>query len=277
MRNLLSANFLRLRKSGLFWGALAFCLGFGIFMVFNCWQMNQYDENDSVSLNGAFFIYPIIVSIVLAVFVPLFFGREYGDGAIRNKAAAGYSRPAIYAANLLTCMAVSLLFCAAYMAEVAAAGTPLVGFIAMDADRAVLMILGSLLSMAAFCALFTLVVMTCSRKSVSAVVCVLGVFLLFIASVYMKSRLDAPEYYTNYIAGENGISIPNSLVKNAQYLSGTQRTVFEVLYNLLPSSQAVQYSSRQAENLTQMPLYALVVIVLSTGAGIALFRRKDLK
>lgn len=274
MRNLLSANLLRLRKSGLFWGMLAFCLGFGIFMVFNCWQMNQYDENDSVSLNGAFFIYPIIVSVVLAVFIPLFFGREYSDGAIRNKAAAGYSRLAIYAANLLTGMAVSLLFCVAYMAAV---GTPLVGFIVMDARQAVLMILGSLLAVAAFCALFTLIVMTCSRKSVSAVVCVLGVFLMLIASIYVKSRLDSPEYYTNYIANENGIPVSNGLVKNAQYLSGTQRTVFELLYNLLPSSQAVQYASRQAENLSPMPLYALAVIVLCTGVGIILFRRKELK
>lgn len=271
MRNLLSANLLRLRKSRLFWGALAFCLGFGIWRVF---EVNQYDN---LTLNGAFFVYPIIVSIIMAVFVPLFFGREYSDGAIRNKVTAGYSRPAIYAANLLTGMAVSLLLCAAHMAVVTAVGTPLVGFIAMDAGQAVLMILGSLLAVAAFCALFTLIVMTCDRKSVSAVVCVLGVFLLLIASIYMKSRLDSPEYYTDYFPGENGMPIPGGSMKDPQYLGGTQRTVFELLYNLLPSSQVVQYSSRQAQNLGSRPLYSLAIIILTSGLGVFLFRRKDLK
>ena len=67
------------------------------------------------------------------------------------------------------------------------------------------------------------------------------------------------------------------LVENPQCLSGTQRAVCEFVYNLLPPSQAIQYASRQAQNLGQMPLYSLLVILLSTGAGIALFRRKDLK
>ena len=274
MANLLSANLLRLKKSRLFWGTLAFCLGFGIFMVFNYYQMDQYD---SITLNGAFFVYPIIVSIIMAVFIPLFFGREYSDGAIRNKVAAGYPRSAIYGADLLTGMAVSLLFCAAHMAVVAAAGTPLVGFIVMDAGRAVLMILGSLLAVAAFCAFFTIIVMICDRKSVSAVVCVLGVFLLLIASIYMKSRLDSPEYYTDHAVWENGMPIPGGLVKNPQYLGGTQRTVFELLYSLLPSSQVVQYSSQETQNLGSMPLYALAAIALSSGLGLLLFRRKDLK
>ena len=71
--------------------------------------------------------------------------------------------------------------------------------------------------------------------------------------------------------------VPGDLVKNSQYLSGTQRTVFELLYDLLPSSQVVQYSSRQTQNLDSMPLYAIVVITLTSGLGLVLFQRKDLK
>ncbi len=121
MRNLLAANFLRLGKSALFWGALAFCLGAGALMALQLYQMNQYED---FPLDGAFFTYPIFVCIIIAVFIPLFFGRDYSDHTIRNKVAAGHPRAAIYAANLLTDTAVSLLLCAAYMAVVAAIGIP---------------------------------------------------------------------------------------------------------------------------------------------------------
>lgn len=274
MCNLLSAGFLRVRKSALFWGALALSFGLGAWMAFNYAQMNQYD---SFTLDGAFFVYPILVCLITAVFIPLFFGPEYGSGAIRNKVTVGRSRPLIYGANLLVSMAVSLLFCVAYMTAVTVVGAPLVGFIVMDARLAVLTVLGSMVTMAAFCALFTLVVMVCSRKTVSAVICVLGVFLLLIASIYMRSRLEAPEYYTDYSLDANGELVCGDLAANPQYLSGTRRAVFEFLHDLLPSSQAVQYASQQTQNLCRMPLYALTVIVLATGAGIVLFRKKDLK
>lgn len=273
MRNLLSANFLRLKKSKLFWGLLAASFGLGALIAFNYYEMSR---DESIPLDGAFFSYPILACILTAIFIPLFFGREYSDGAIRSKVTAGCSRPLIYAANLLAGMAASALFCGAYMLAALAVGTPLVGPIVMDARLATFIILGSLAAVAALCALFTLLVMNCGRKSVSATACVLGVFLLLFASIYLRSRLLAPEYLNGFwnAAGEY---VPGSPTPNPQYLSGAQRTVFEILYALLPSSQAVEYASQQTQNLRWMPLWSLAVIVLSTVAGIALFHKKDLR
>ena len=195
MRNLLSANFLRLRKSVLFWGLLAVSFGLGALIAFNYYEMSR---EESIPLDGAFFSYPILACILTAVFIPLFLGAEYSGGAIRSKVAAGHSRPLIYGANLLAGMAASALFCGAYMLAALTVGTPLIGFLAADAQQAALLTLGSLAAMAAFCALFTLAAMNCSRKSVSAVVCVLGVFLLLLAAVYVRSRLLAPEYLNGF-------------------------------------------------------------------------------
>lgn len=265
MRNLLSAHLFRLGRSRLFLGCLLVMSSFGALLAFNYYEMSQ---TEPIALDGAFFSYPIPACIAAAVFVPLFFGADHSGHAIRNKVAAGHPRAAIYAANLLTGTAVSLLLCAAYMAVVAAIGIPLVGPVSMALGQAALMVLGSLAAMAACSALFTLVSMACTSKSISAVVCILGVFLLLIASIYLRSRLDAPEFY----------EVPwGDLVENPQYLRGTQRAVCEFVYNLLPPSQAIQYASRQTQNLGQMPLYSLLVILLSTGAGIALFRRKNLR
>lgn len=273
MANLLSANFLRLRKSRLFWGLLAASFGLGAVIAFNYYEMSR---EESIPLDGAFFSYPILACILTAAFVPLFFGRDYSDHTIRSKVAVGRPRPIIYSANLLTGMAASLLFCGAYMLAAAAVGMPLVGFIEMDAGSAVFIILGSLAAVAAFCALFTLVVMNCGQKAVSAVACLLGVFLLLFASIYLRSRLLAPEYLNGFW-NANGEYVPGAPTLNPQYLGGAQRTVFEILYALLPSSQAVEYASQQVQNLRWMPLWSLAVIVLSTVAGIALFHKKDLK
>ena len=173
-------------------------------------------------------------------------------------------------------MAASALFCGAYMLAALTVGTPLIGFLAADAQQAALLTLGSLAAMAAFCALFTLAAMNCSRKSVSAVVCVLGVFLLLLAAVYVRSRLLAPEYLNGFL-NARGEFVPGRLTPNPQYLGGAPREVFKLLYALLPSSQAVEYASRQTGNLHWMPLWALAVTALSTAAGIVLFQRKDLK
>ena len=90
MRNLLAANFFRLRKSALFWGLLAFSAGFGALIAFNYYEMSRMEP---IALDGAFFVYPLTASVLTAVFVPLFFGRDYSDRAIRNKVAAGRSGP----------------------------------------------------------------------------------------------------------------------------------------------------------------------------------------
>ncbi|MDE7003269.1 MAG: ABC transporter permease subunit [Oscillospiraceae bacterium] len=146
----------------------------------------------------------------------------------------------------------------------------------MALGQAALMVLGSLAAVAALCALLTLVAANCERTSVSAAACVLGVFLLLIASIYIRSRLLAPEYL-NGSWNAAGEYVPGLPTPNPQYLGGPQRTVFEVLNVFLPTCQIVQYASQQGQDAGWMALWALAVAALSTAAGIALFRRKDLK
>ena len=47
-------------------------------------------------------------------------------------------------------------------------------------------------------AIFTFITMTCSKKSASAVACLLGVFLLLAAAITTLSMLDAPEFIQGY-------------------------------------------------------------------------------
>ena len=66
-------------------------------------------------------------------------------------------------------------------------------------------------------------------------------------------------------------------VKNPDYLSGTKRKVYECLNDVLPVNQFYQVANGIDENLGIMAVYSVILIVLSNGAGIVIFRKKDLK
>lgn len=279
MTKLLSANFLRLKKSMLFWGCLIlmFLLGAG-FTLQRFWEQVTYAEFGHISyMDEVFFRYALLIGIVMAVFIPLFFGIEYSDGAIRNKMVVGHSRLSIYFANLITAVASSFAFCVAYILAVLAFGVPLLSGIRLATAQCALFLLGTLALAAAFSALYTFVAMLCSRKAASAVVCILGVFLLLFAAIYISARLQAPEFQTNYFLSIGGEVMEGEPEPNPQYLRGTVREVYQFLYDFLPGCQATQYSDMSAENPALLAAYSLAILSVSAGAGAALFKRKDLK
>ena len=280
MTKLLSANFLRLRKSNTFWGSLGVCVGLGILSALD--GVSVIIDNGSEPLVGAatlevkFFQYAAFIGILAAEFIALFLGTEYSDGAIRNKIAVGHSRLSIYFANLITGFTASALCMAAYMVSCLAVGAPLLGWFTKPSGLILTAIAGSMVMLAAFCAIFTFVTMNISRKSTSVVVCLLGVFLLLMAAVYLNARLEAPEYTTNYILTVDGIDITEP-EPNPQYLRGTARAVHQFLYDLLPTGQSIQYNGLIFTDPVRLMVMSLALFVGFSGAGAALFRRKDLK
>lgn len=283
MRNLLSANLLRLKKSKLFWGLLGamFALG-AAFTLQRFWDQVTYAEFGALHyIDEAFFNYVMIIGIVMAVFIPLFFGAEYSDGTVRNKLAVGHSRVSVYLAHALTAVAAALLFCLAYILAALAVGIPLLnGGIERPLPTFLLNLLGSLILAAAYSALFTLVTLNVRQKAVSAVVCILGTLVIIFASFYVRARLSEPEIWYSYGTDETGdITMVEYL--NDRYLRGTERAVYEFIYDFLPMTQSMQYySSYSKEHVPQsqrMIAYAALVSTLSTVAGIALFHKKDLR
>ena len=275
MTKLLSANYLRLKKSHLFWGILAFGAALAGFRVYTLWR-DHVDVGVVSTLDEGLFTYAQLIGMTAAVFTSLFLGTEYSDGAIRNKVASGCSRVSIYLAGLLTVFAASVLSLAAYWVVALAMGIPLLAPLGMSAGQALFTVLGVLLMTAAFCAIFTCITMNCSSKAANAVVCVLLFFALLIASTYVYARLDAPEYSADYIITVDGFDMTEP-VPNPRYLQPGPRAVFEFFRDLLPTGQGVQYSIQAVTNPVRLLLCSLGLTALFTGAGTALFRRKDLK
>ena len=275
MTKLLSANFLRLKKSHLFWGILAFGAALAGFRVYTLWR-DHVDVGVVSTLDDGLFTYAQLIGMTAAVFTSLFLGTEYSDGAIRNKVTSGCSRVSIYLAGSLTVFAASVLSLASYWVVALAMGIPLLAPLGMSAGQALFTVLGVLLMTAAFCAIFTCITMNCSSKAANAVACILLFFALLIASTYIYSRLDAPEYSADYIITVDGFDMTEP-VPNPRYLQPGPRAVFEFFRDLLPTGQGVQYSIGDTAHPARLLLCSLGLTAVFTGAGAALFRRKDLK
>lgn len=286
MIKLLSANFLRLRKTNLIWGSLGICVGLGALAALGEFRFQVSVGADlsvpevaqyKALLEKQFFEYAAFIGILAAEFISLFLGTEYSDGAIRNKIAVGHSRVSIYLANLITGFAASLVCMAGYMLSCLAVGAPLLGWFTKPAPLLLCAISGSVLMLAAFCAIFTFVAMNCAKKSTSVVICLLGVFALLLAAVYLNGRLDAPEFITGYELSVNGEIVEAVPEPNPNYLTGAKRGIYQFLYDLLPTGQSLQYMRADVAHPARLPLYSVIDVAAFTAAGAALFRRKDLK
>lgn len=273
MRNLLSANFLRLRKNRLFWGLLAAMFALGTAFTLQHIQY-QLQRGTRFYMTIDLFVYALLLGFGLAVFIPLFFGDEYSDGAMRNKLTAGHPRLSVYLSHLITSVAVALSAAAAYVLPVFVLGLFFFEPPALDGDTLMLLALGTLVLLAAYCALYTLVTMNCSRKSNAAVFCLMGMLVLYLAAGRIEVKLMPPEYL-NWEVTETGKMIPGE--PNPHYVGGAERAALEAIYDLLPTGQSLQYMRVETAHPERLPLYSLAVTALSTAVGIALFRKKDLK
>ena len=276
MRDLLSANLLRLKKNNAFWGAMGVSFGLALATVIDVYRVAQA-FGGTTSVDAELFKYAAFIGILAAELIPLFFGTEYSNGAIRNKLIVGQSRLSIYFANLITGFAACVLCSAAYMLGCMALGIPLLGWFTQPPALLFTALIGSLLMMAAFCAIFTFVTMNCAKKSTSVAICLLGTFAAFIWAFVIHSMLEAPEFIQGYEMSVNGQVVNAVPEPNPNHLTGLKREVYQFLFDLLPSGQSIQYCSLVLSDPVRLMGLAAAVCVVFTGAGAALFRRKDLK
>ena len=271
---LLRANFFRLWRSASFWTAVSVMFGIGVFEL--AVGVHARQQGTPVPLDNRYMLFVLMSGVVLSAFCSLFVGAEYSDGAIRNKIAVGHSRANLYLANLATCSVAGVLVCLGYILPMTAAGIPLMGGFTLPPASVLWFTLCAFLMTAALCAIFTMLALLNQNKAVVAVVCIsLAYFLLFLG-IYFNSRLTEQAVIPAREYIENGQILLREAEKNPAYVSGLKRTVFQALY-CLPGCQAVQLVA-EAENCPwSLPLISALCAIGSTAAGLALFRRKDLK
>lgn len=216
----------------------------------------------------------MFIGIILAVFCSLFIGTEHNDGTIRNKIIVGQKRNDLFIKyDNLFCYRDYYVHCV--FVPYLSVGIPLLVF---TADVKLIMLIGVtvLVLSITFASLFTLITMLFQNKAIIAVSCILLSFGLLLAGAICNRMLDAPPTIPAYSIGENGETTAQE-TENPKYSDGTKREIVQFFYDVNPGGQAIQCSTMQPVNLTRLPIYSLAIIVLTTGAGVWIFKKKDLK
>lgn len=275
MRNLLCAGFSRLWRAASFRAAVGVMFALGVFEVAVGYQPRLLGAEGI--LDNRYMVFPLASGVALSAFCALFVGAEYGDGTMRNKLAAGHSRTAVYLANLAVCGAAGALACCGYLLPMAAAGVPLLGPFTMTARSLAWFTLCALAMTAALCAVFTMLAMLNQNRAVTAVACIFLAYFLLFLGIYLHARLAEPAVVPAREYIENGRILVREASPNPARVEGVKRAVFEFLY-ALPGCQAVQLLATAAEGCpVRLPLASLCAGAVCTGAGLAFFRKKDLK
>lgn len=278
MRKLLRADLARLWKNKVFWLCAAFMAGAAVLMALNGYRDALAYPEEHLPLDHVFFQYAPLAGGVCAIFTSLFLGTGYSDGAIRNKIAVGHTRSAVYLASGTVSLTAGVLMNGAWVLAMLAVGVPLLGWPECGGLMLLAYLLISVCMIAAFSAVFTLIGMLDQNKAGAAVAALLCfLLLLLVAASYCYNRLQEPEMYSAATIVMNGGVELSDPMPNPDYLQGDLRKVFTFLVDFLPTGQGIQMSELEASHPLLLPAYSLFIAFAATGAGLALFRRKDLK
>lgn len=293
MSRLLSANFARLFKSGIFRLALAANVVFGVYLDVERYfdikrNPDYYMELGEMELgerflcaDGIAFSCWMFLMIVVAVIIGSFVGTEYSDGTIRNKLMVGHKRSTIYLTNFIVCAAAGLILHIELLAVILGLGKFLFTASYMSVGEIISYTLSGCLTMIALSAILVFITMLIHNKAAGSVTVLIMVMLLIFAAAHIDDRIDAPEYYSGLtvvaIDDEGMPVLEKEETKNQNYLEGTKRQVYQILYDALPACQFVQIQWENADRIPIMAAYSLGIIAVFTGGGLLLFRKKNLK
>lgn len=291
MNKLLHAGFSRLWRDRAFWLCMAVsALWSGAIVILRYTELEQRPQYGS--LDYLLWEFTPMMGIFAAVFICLFIGVEHSDGTMRNKLAVGHSRWAVYLSNLTVCAAADLLIMLAWVSVTFCLGIPLLGAPETPVPEILVNLALAALTVVSITAILLLVAMLTANKAVSAVACILLSLALIIAGSYVYGSLQEPEMTSpGMMIHEDGTSEWLDPEPNPKHLEGAVRTAYEIMVMVLPTGQQIiindQYLAQRwlvvhsvAEMTLQpltMALCSVLVAALAAGAGVALFRRKDLK
>lgn len=274
MIKLLNAGFTRLKKDKLFWGLTVAIIGFALIMLYNAYSdMLEYGGN--VSVDGYFFNVGMLIGFAIAIFASVYLGNEYSNGTLRNKIVMGHNRIKIYLSNLIIVSVISVFWVLLFDFITACIGIPLFGNIQMDIGKFLLLFVIVLLFSIAFASIFTFIAMVCSNKTATSIICLVTVFAMMFGSTMLFNLLSTPPTTVEY-SMVDGQFVPQE-VPNPRYPTDQERKIYQTILNIMPQGQAFSIVGYEDWDYKVLPFYSLGVIIIFTGAGLIIFKRKDLK
>lgn len=207
---------------------------------------------DTLYMDSFPFFMNTFLPMIIAITGGLFISKDYTNNTIRNKIIVGHSRPSIYMANWITSVIMTLILFAVYLLFIFAVGVPIFGFSEwFEWGFFFKKLLLTLCPLITFASITVFICMTVKGTS--------GTVLSFMF-YYALMMFEA---FSIFITNEDLIHFINNCLLTEQ-LAEIQNAVFE----------------RHVEdyvNFTLYPISSLIVTLLSTLGGIAIFRKTDIK
>jgi hypothetical protein len=105
--------------------------------------------------------------------------------------------------------------------------------------------------------------------------------IMFGMTLTVGSRLSAEQYYEpySYIDDLGNVVVVDGEI-NPRYLTGTKREVYNFLNDFMPVSQMYQiiaYENGDILNLDRMVSFDFCTIIILIGAGVVVFKKKNIK
>ncbi len=288
MTELLAAGLYRLRRSKFLWLT---CLALGaVLAILILWEWHDLhrtpppvaDNNLTASLPLSDFdqvVFSFAAGAVLlsSAVCAWELGAEYQDGALRNKLAVGRKRRDVYLASLtLTVLTVFILCLAVYLPGIAALLCT-TGSFYMGWGRALALMAGLLLAGAAFASLFTLLSFLIPHRAAAAIVTIGLTLALLLGGAVLTDRLAEKPEYVSYEMTVNGEIVPSSIANPRYIPEGPVRDVLTFLADFDPGGQVVLFAQTKTERMGRLMACDVLFLVLTSTAGLLLFRRKELR
>ena len=192
MLNLLSAGFVRLTKSRLFWLLIAAETAWSAFLAWLLYYYGNIKENLYLSI----FMPMFYLCVAEAVLCGFYIGTDYSDGTVRNKIAVGKTRESIYLSNLMICCLAGLAALFTHLAVFFGAGYLLVGP-AISPQISILKYLCAAANVAVYAALFTLISTLCSKMATAATANIFISLGLIVSGIYAYAFYAQPEFFAD--------------------------------------------------------------------------------
>lgn len=292
MRDLLWANFSRLFRSWVFWGAALVMAGGALAICIGAYHgMTLYDKPGyTVALDQTLFQAEQVLGFTAAIVLSLFVGTEQSGGTIRNKLMVGKSRETVYLAGYLTCAGtVLILFMLSSLAALAL-GSVLFSVPPVTPDTILTAFFVGTMTCLLYAAVFCFTVVVCGSRTWAAIIS------LLLAAVKLSQALEQGPYTMQLVPAESSTSketysiegvaedmfdgLVMETVPNPNYLSGGKREVVQFFYGMNPAGQTARLAGLSKQDI----LHPVRIILLDVGlsvavclGGIWLFRRKDIK
>ena len=275
MRKLITASFSRLWKEKIFWF---------VFLIMSigsvCFNWIGYNEinNPQIYVEDMIFCMLPMSGFVFALFISMRLGTEFEEHTIRNKFIVGYSRTQVFFAEYITCMVASMILLGIMLLVSTSFGLFLSLEFQSSWHELVLLIFCCVLIASVFSAMFTAISMNVGSKAASLVVSIVFLFaILLVASFCINALAEEPMTYSNIvITAEDGVQF-GDLIENSAYIDGTQRTVYELIADILPTGQTIQLNNLEFERAARWPVFSLIMLIIATVAGYIPFRKRDIR